>query len=119
MLESGLYEELAEYFTDPGSISVSRSGLKMAIGVPEFSKYFEKNVEYEEAVRQMKENTCQLAKKQLWKILRLRDEAGWELQRMDATAAVMAALGGKKVGDIWEKEVLEPSVKIVKQFLME
>ncbi|KAL3830904.1 hypothetical protein ACJIZ3_019706 [Penstemon smallii] len=119
MLESGMYEELAEYFSDPGSDSVSQSGLKKAIGVPEFEKYFKKNIGYEEAVRQIKENTCQLAKRQMWKIRRLRDEAGWELQRVDATAAVMAAMGGKKVAENWEEEVLEPSVKIVKRFLME
>ncbi|KAG8382888.1 hypothetical protein BUALT_Bualt05G0126100 [Buddleja alternifolia] len=136
MLDSGMYEELAEYF---GSDSVNhQSGIKKAIGVPEFESYFkkfqnkgedltidgdvEKMLAYEDAVRAIKDNTCQLAKRQLWKILRLRDAAGWDLKRVDATASVMAAMGGagrRRVAEIWERQVVEPSVKIVKRFLME
>ncbi|KAK4430220.1 Adenylate isopentenyltransferase [Sesamum alatum] len=140
MLASGMFEELAEYFQNPGSDSVSKCGLKKAIGVPEFERYFhkynknngeewrmdddddeEKRVAYEEAVRAIKDNTCQLAKRQLGKILRLRDAAGWDLKRVESTAALRAAMegGGRRVADIWERQVVEPSVKIVKQFLME
>lgn len=133
MLDSGMFEELAEYFGDPESDSVSQCGLKKAIGVPEFERYFrrfendwrvdddvEKRRAYKEAVRAIKDNTCQLAKKQHGKILRLRDGAGWELKRVDATASVRAAMGGgRRVADIWERQVVEPSVKIVKRFLME
>ncbi|KAL0380769.1 UNVERIFIED_CONTAM: Adenylate isopentenyltransferase [Sesamum angustifolium] len=142
MLESGMFEELAEYFENPGSDSVSKCGLKKAIGVPEFERYFqtynknngkvwridddddddeEKRVAYEEAVRAIKDNTCQLAKRQLGKILRLRDGAEWVLKRVDSTASLRAAMegGGRRMADIWERQVVEPSVKIVKQFLME
>ncbi|KAI3467081.1 hypothetical protein Pfo_023744 [Paulownia fortunei] len=129
MLGSGMFEELAEYFENPGSDSVSKCGLKKAIGVPEFERYFkriaeddeEKRVAYEEAVRAIKDNTCQLAKRQVGKILRLRDAAGWNLKRVETTAALRAAMdgGGRRVADIWERQVVEPSVKIVKQFLME
>ncbi|KAL0463576.1 UNVERIFIED_CONTAM: Adenylate isopentenyltransferase [Sesamum latifolium] len=114
MLESGMLEELAEYFENPGSDSVSKCGLKKAIGVPEFERYFqtynknngkvwkidddddeeEKRVAYEEAVRAIKDNTCQLAKRQLGKILRLREGAGWDLKRVDTTASLRAAMGG-------------------------
>nr|QAU09256.1 isopentenyltransferase 1 [Streptocarpus rexii] len=132
MLDSGMFEELAEYFLHPQSNPVSKCGLKKAIGVPEFQKYFErydngesrvhemeKQAAYEEAVRAIKENTCQLAKRQVGKILRLRDAAGWELKRVDSTAALLAAMGGRRATEIWERQVLEPSVKIVKRFLME
>ncbi|KAK6122283.1 hypothetical protein DH2020_043903 [Rehmannia glutinosa] len=139
MLDSGMVEELAEYFADPGSGSVSQCGLKKAIGVPEFERYFlnkgkdwriseeddgdvEKKRAYKEAVRAIKDNTCQLAKRQLGKILRLRDAAGWDLKRVDSTASLRAAMGGggrRRVAEIWERQVVEPSVKIVKRFLMD
>ncbi|KAL0408870.1 UNVERIFIED_CONTAM: Adenylate isopentenyltransferase [Sesamum radiatum] len=139
MLESGMFEELAEYFANPESGSASQCGLKKAIGVPEFERYFmkrfeneegledwrseddvEKKMAYEEAVRAIKDNTCQLAKRQLGKILRLREAAGWELKRVEATESLRAAMAaGRRVADIWERQVVEPSVKIVKRFLME
>ncbi|KAL2233366.1 UNVERIFIED_CONTAM: Adenylate isopentenyltransferase [Sesamum indicum] len=137
MLDSGMFEELAEYFANPVSGSASQCGLKKAIGVPEFQRYLkrfqneqgedwrseddvEKKMAYEEAVRAIKDNTCQLAKRQLGKILRLREAAGWELKRVEATESLRAAMGGgRRVADIWERQVVEPSVKIVKRFLME
>ncbi|XP_051145462.1 adenylate isopentenyltransferase-like [Andrographis paniculata] len=129
MLESGMFEELADYFSDT-KVPSKRSGLNRAIGVPEFEKYFNRfpnrsiiipaddvarREAYEEAVRSIEDNTCRLAKRQLWKIQRLRDAAGWDLNRVDATAA----MGGDSSSEIWEREVVEPSVKIVKRFLME
>ncbi|KAH6755580.1 hypothetical protein C2S53_011620 [Perilla frutescens var. hirtella] len=136
MLESGMFEELGEYFGSDESESVSQCGLKKAIGIPEFEKYFkrfqrkgnddwrvgddvEKRRVYEEAVKAIKDNTCQLANRQLGKILRLRDSAGWDLKRVDATAALKAAMGGRRSSDLWEREVLEPSVKILNRFFME
>ncbi|XP_057765734.1 adenylate isopentenyltransferase-like [Salvia miltiorrhiza] len=137
MLESGMFEELAAYFASPESESVRESGLRKAIGVPEFEGYFrrfkgegwrsgdddvEKKEVYEEAVGAIKDNTCQLAKRQVEKILRLRDSAGWDLKRVETTPALRAAVdgaGGRRVAEIWERQVVEPSVKIVKHFLME
>lgn len=144
MLESGMFEELAEYFAVEGyseSDSVSQTGLRKAIGLPEFESYFKRvgsrwrgaeseagaDVErkhlYEEAVKAIKDNTCKLAEKQLRKIQRLRD-AGWDLHKIDATEAFRAAMtmtsdSGERASENWEKLVVEPSVKIVKQFLME
>ncbi|XWS22495.1 hypothetical protein CRYUN_Cryun29cG0040200 [Craigia yunnanensis] len=144
MLDSGMFEELAQFY-DPAKEDVL-VGLRKAIGVPEFDVYFrkyppwereEKSVvpkegcdparreAYEEAVREIKDNTCRLAKRQIGKILRLRG-AGWDLRRLDATATFGAVLKKKKSSsseldwrDIWEREVVEPSVKIVKRFLEE
>lgn len=140
MLDSGMVDELAEFF-DPDSDeldydSARRTGLRKAIGVAEFDRYFkeyppplglrgcwgEDRVQksaYESAVRAIKDNTCQLAKRQMEKILRLK-RAGWDLRTLDATAAFREALcGGGRWSEIWETEVLEPSVKIVKRFLLE
>ncbi|KAJ4709931.1 Adenylate isopentenyltransferase [Melia azedarach] len=141
MLESGMFEELVEFFNSEKmrNNSLSRAGLLKAIGVPEFEKYFKmyppgkvkgggwrdwdrvRRAVYEEAVREIKENTCQLAKRQIGKILKLRD-GGWDLRRLDATTTFKMLMKGEDGGDwrrVWEKQVLEPSVKIVKRFLDE
>ncbi|KAK9051094.1 hypothetical protein SSX86_027720 [Deinandra increscens subsp. villosa] len=135
MLDSGMFEELVEFFRSGEHTRVNKSGLGQAIGVPEFEAYFKKTPgfrrpegggdfeAYDEAVRRIKDNTCQLAKRQVGKILRLRD-AGWELRRIDATEAFRAVMtsdsgGGGRVAEIWEKQVVEPSMKIVRHFLDE
>ncbi|KAI3714390.1 hypothetical protein L1987_72991 [Smallanthus sonchifolius] len=125
MLNSGMVDELAEFFGSGEYLKVKRSGLGQAIGVPELEGYFT-NVDgakseevYDEGVRRIKENTCELAKRQVGKILRLK-EGGWDLKRIDATEVFRTAdSGGGRVAEIWEKQVVEPSVKIVNQFLEE
>ncbi|GAB4828845.1 hypothetical protein Ancab_018505 [Ancistrocladus abbreviatus] len=150
MLDSGMLEELARYNESEIHESRPNTGLRKAIGVPEFERYFrmfprgaeervkdtrceeegesqkerEKNhvrrVVYEEAVRAIKENTCQLATRQLEKILRLKNCGGWEPQRLEATEAFRAVLeGSEEWAEIWERQVVEPSVTIVKCFLEE
>ncbi|KAF8033075.1 hypothetical protein BT93_D1846 [Corymbia citriodora subsp. variegata] len=137
MLDMGMFEELAQYYdparTDPGG----RIGLRKAIGVPEFDRYFKKHPPprpreegaYEEAVWEIKENTRQLAKRQIGKILRLRG-CGWELRRLDATESFRLAMAAEEEGegggggrgrwrDVWERQVIGPSEKIVKRFLQE
>ncbi|CAJ2630717.1 unnamed protein product [Trifolium pratense] len=141
MFDSGMVDELAEFYEPDAD---NRTGLRKAIGVPEFDRFFKeypppvgpmekegnnsmRELAYEEAVKAIKDNTCQLAKRQIGKILRLK-RAGWDLQRIDATEAFRAVLtsesnggngGGEGFSDVWKKQVLEPSVKIVKRFLME
>ncbi|XAR72343.1 Adenylate dimethylallyltransferase [Bertholletia excelsa] len=144
MLELGMVEELAEYFALEGfreSDSTGRAGLRKAIGVPEFEPYFRRfgstmrtegnnwrrdpvgGSVYEEAIRAIKENTCELAKRQVGKIERLRS-GGWDMRRVDATDAFRAAMGldgsdSARASDIWERIVVEPSVKGVRRFLEE
>ncbi|EEF35354.1 adenylate dimethylallyltransferase, putative [Ricinus communis] len=123
MLDSGMFEELSEYYASVNP--ESQPGLRKAIGVPEFDRYFKKYPPgyqggkwdfvqrgvYEEAVRMIKENTCQLAKRQMGKILRLKS-AGWDLHRKKRKKK-------KKWMEIWERDVLKPSMKIVNHFLDE
>ncbi|XP_050221546.1 adenylate isopentenyltransferase-like [Mercurialis annua] len=182
MLDSGMFEELLEYYDSVNP--ASQPGLRKAIGVPEFERYFKKYPPgyggewdkvrrgvYEEAVRMIKDNTCQLAKRQMGKIMRLKN-AGWDLQRVDATAAFREVMRNesddeedgddikrnsknnnyyyynnnnncyyynennnnnnvivikkkkkrrkrKKWMEIWERDVLKPSMKIVNNFLDE
>ncbi|KAE8698854.1 Adenylate isopentenyltransferase 1 [Hibiscus syriacus] len=141
MLDSGMLEELGQFY-DPAKQGI-RIGLRKAIGVPEFDKYFTKfppretvekelvpplsssdtarRTAYEEAVRDIKDNTYWLAKRQIGKIMKLR-EAGWDLTRIDATAAFRAVTMKKNKSysrDVWEREVVGPSVKVVKKFLNE
>ncbi|PSR91157.1 Adenylate isopentenyltransferase [Actinidia chinensis var. chinensis] len=145
MLDSGMFDELEDYFADSDELresdSVTRTGLRKAIGVPEFEPYFRRFGRrttdgspeedpvrrglYDEAVRAIKDNTCQLAERQVGKILRLRS-AGWDLRRVDATDALTAQMGlrgsdssGGAASDVWERQVVQPSVKIVKRFLEE
>ncbi|XP_057962150.1 adenylate isopentenyltransferase-like [Malania oleifera] len=148
MLRAGMFEELAEFYDSEGVDTGTRAALRKAIGVPEFAQYFRRYLNpkpvkgksmidsdtqregnvgnrrevYDEAVRAIKDNTCQLAKRQVGKIRRLR-EGGWNLGLVDATEvlrAVMASDSDRRISDeIWETQVLEPSVKIVKRFLEE
>ncbi|CAA7058163.1 unnamed protein product [Microthlaspi erraticum] len=146
MMGSGMFEELSGFY-DPVKSSATRFGIRKAIGVPEFDDYFkmfppeeteekkggsfeaERKAAYDKAVEDIKENTWRLAKRQIGKIEKLRD-AGWEIKRVDATAsfrAVMRTMGSSSSSspekrrewrEIWEKQVLEPSVKIVNRLLV-
>ncbi|KAL6007486.1 hypothetical protein ACLOJK_032984 [Asimina triloba] len=129
MLEKGMFEELARFF---GSGGPAGDGLGQAIGVPEFGRYFGlfggsrpegdsvRAAAFEEAVRRIKENTCRLAERQMGKIQRLRLD-GWDLRRVDATEAVLAAMRGNagcvRFREAWEMDVLGPSLEVVKAFV--
>ncbi|XP_076951190.1 adenylate isopentenyltransferase-like [Bidens hawaiensis] len=143
MLDSGMFKELQEFFLSGEYTRVKRSGLGQSIGVPEFETYFKKfpgferisdidsegqKEAYNEAVKCIKKNTYQLAEKQVNKILRLMNLGGWDVKRIDATEAFRAVINsakdpkdadGAKMADIWEKQVVLPSMKIVKHFLDE
>ncbi|KAJ0256226.1 Adenylate isopentenyltransferase 1 [Hirschfeldia incana] len=133
MMGSGMFEELSRFY-DPVKASTTRFGIRKAIGVPEFDGYFKmyppgeekkwdsvRRAAYDKAVEEIKENTLRLARRQIVKIEKLRD-AGWNIKRVDATASFRAVLMGRsrrEWRDIWEEQVLEPSVKIVNRLLVE
>lgn len=128
MMDSGMFEELAGFYNSRDSDSTTQTGIHKAIGVPEFDRYFgvyppenndkmckwdlARKAAYEEAVEEIKENTWRLAKKQIERIIKLRS-SGWEIQRLDATASF-----GRSSREIWDKTVLDESIKIVKRFLL-
>ncbi|VVA94286.1 unnamed protein product [Arabis nemorensis] len=131
MMDSGMFEELSRFY-DPVRSSMTRFGIRKAIGVPEFEDYFReyppekkewdfgRKTAYDKTVEVIKENTLRLAKRQVKKIEKLRN-AGWEIQRVDATTSfkeVLMGSGERRRREIWDKEVLEPSVKIVNRFLV-
>lgn len=131
MLDSGMVDELGEFYESEMDGLAPNTGLTKAIGVPEFERYFRygyydacgedrdrvRRGIYDEAVRTIKDNTCQLAKTQMEKIQRLRN-GGWGLHRIDGTESFRAVLDGSKSwSDIWERQVVQPSMKIVKRFL--
>uniref|UniRef100_A0A7N0ZVF4 Adenylate isopentenyltransferase n=1 Tax=Kalanchoe fedtschenkoi TaxID=63787 RepID=A0A7N0ZVF4_KALFE len=124
MVKAGMINELAEFY---GSIGFTgRAGIGKAIGIAEFKPCFKPGGTFfgleeeegccERAVEEVKVNTCRLAVKQIRKIQRLR-EAGWDLKRVDATAAFRAAEEGKTADEAWEMDVVGPSVKLVQRFL--
>ncbi|MQL92170.1 hypothetical protein Taro_024791 [Colocasia esculenta] len=131
MLKSKMFEELEENY-DPERRGRGYTGPWRAIGVPEFDRFFERYppgggggpgraAAYRAAVDEIKENTRRLADVQVGKIQRLK-ELGWPLQRVDATAAVWAALQGSEKGEVqaaWEEGVLRPSVEAVERFLLD
>nr|ABD93934.1 adenylate isopentenyltransferase [Lotus japonicus]ABG74607.1 isopentyl transferase [Lotus japonicus] len=121
MLRSGMVEELRPFFNANGDYS---RGIRRAIGVPEFDEYFRREgfadeetrkLLLERAVREMKVNTCKLARRQLGKIQRLRNVKRWEIHRVDATPVFWKR--GEEADEAWRKVVAEPSAMIVAQFL--
>ncbi|CAB4322042.1 unnamed protein product [Prunus armeniaca] len=121
MVENGMVDEVKEFFHPNADYS---KGIRRAIGVPEFDKYFRygpfldeetKARLLEQAVEEIKKNNCKLASRQLEKIQRLRNVKGWNLHPLDATEVFRKR--GKESDEAWEKFVYEPSAQIVRQFL--
>ncbi|XP_050217471.1 adenylate isopentenyltransferase 5, chloroplastic-like [Mercurialis annua] len=122
MVESGLVDEIREKFV-PG-IDYGK-GIWRAIGVPEMEKYFlaEKNnadrmtkkMLLENAIQETKKNTSKLVNCQIGKIEKFKNEFGWKLHRLDATCVFEKK--GIEADDAWKKMVLNPSLKIVVDFL--
>lgn len=131
MLDSGMMDELTQLYDEFEMNGIKKNcGLTKAIGVPEFEEYFRygygggKNemahkAIFEEVVKNMKNNTCELAKTQIGKIKCL-ENGGWKMNRINATDSLRVILdGSKNFSDVWEKQVIEPCMKIVNSFLNE
>ncbi|WOG83702.1 hypothetical protein DCAR_0102879 [Daucus carota subsp. sativus] len=121
MVEKGMVDEARQMFSPNADYS---TGIRRAIGVPEFDYYFrlEPHVNEEtrakllqEAIYEVKINSCKLACRQQDKILRLMHDKGWDIQRLDATDAFLKY--GKESNKAWKELVLKPSKAIVSQFL--
>ncbi|CAL5353835.1 hypothetical protein CsSME_00041931 [Camellia sinensis var. sinensis] len=121
MVEMGMVEEVRSFFDLSGNYS---NGIRRAIGVPEFDRYFRmegfvhEQVRVrmlQEVIREIKGNTRKLATRQLDNIYRLQNVKGWKLHRLDATDAFRKH--GKEADEAWEHLVTGPSSVIVSRFL--
>lgn len=121
MFQNGMVNELRPFFNPKGDYS---RGIRKAIGVPEFDEYFRREAFVdeetkqrllEEAISEMKVNTCKLAMKQLGRIHRLRNFERWKIHRLDATPVFRKH--GQEANEAWKKLVAEPSAMIVANFL--
>ncbi|KAF4369995.1 hypothetical protein G4B88_016156 [Cannabis sativa] len=65
-----------------------------------------------EAIDKVKLNTRRLIRRQRRMIVRLQKLFGWDIHVLDATDSILS-----KSDDIWEEQVVEPAVKIVRSFL--
>ncbi|XP_010413197.1 PREDICTED: adenylate isopentenyltransferase 3, chloroplastic-like [Camelina sativa] len=125
MVENGMVEEVREIF-DYSDSNYSR-GIKKAIGVPEFDRFF-RNEQFlnvgdreellRKVVEEIKRNTFGLACRQREKIERLRKVKKWCIQRLDATP-VFTKRRSKMDADVaWERLVAGPSTVAVSRFLL-
>ncbi|XWS36276.1 hypothetical protein CRYUN_Cryun20dG0071400 [Craigia yunnanensis] len=121
MVENGMVDEVRSFF-DPNA-NYTR-GIRKAIGVPEFDRYFRAepflDKQYrakllQEAIHEIKINTCKLACRQLEKIHRLRNKKNWKIHRLDATEVFRRR--GEEADKAWEELVAGPSTEIVTAFL--
>ncbi|KAL2231005.1 UNVERIFIED_CONTAM: Adenylate isopentenyltransferase 5, chloroplastic [Sesamum indicum] len=92
MVDSGLMEEGKAFFVP--KIRDYEYGIRRAIGVPEMDEFFRSEgfVDGETsakvlkaAIDEIKMNTSQLACRQVEKILKMREELGWQIHRLNAT----------------------------------
>ena len=122
MVDSGLVEEGKAFF-DP-KIRDYDYGIRRAIGVPEMDEFFRSEglVDGETrakllkaAIDEIKMNTCKLACRQVETILRMREEFGWQIHRLNATEVFLRR--GGDANEVWEKLVLVPSMNIVAGFI--
>lgn len=123
MVEAGMVDEVRKAFKISPSSDYSR-GIRTAIGVPEFDRYFRTEARLNEQARanllrevieEVKGNTRKLAWRQLEKIYRLRKVKGWKLHRLDATEVFRKQ--GREAAEAWDRMVAGPSFGIVSRFL--
>lgn len=121
MVERGLVEEAREFYAPDGDYS---RGIRRAIGVPEMDKFFRsecgvddgsRSELLQEAIDEIKDNSCKLACYQVEKILRLSEDLGVEMLRLDATAVLEKSGVGGAVE--WRKAVVEPSTRVLSCFV--
>ncbi|KAL2485858.1 Adenylate isopentenyltransferase 3 [Abeliophyllum distichum] len=121
MVKRGMVNEVRNVFRSNADYS---RGLRKAIGVPEFDRYFRaESISddetrariLEESINMIKFNTSKLACRQVEKIYRLRDVKGWKVHRIDATDVFRRR--GREADEAWKNLVAGPSTMIVSRFL--
>lgn len=121
MIRNGMVEEVRNLFHPYANYS---KGIRRAIGVAEFDELLRNEPFLDDksrarllhqAINEIKDNNCKLARRQLDKIQRLRNKKGWNLHRLDATEVFLKR--GNEANQAWEKLVAGPSEATVRQFL--
>lgn len=121
MVELGLVEEARRFYSPGGDYG---RGIRRAVGVPEMDEFFRSEGAVDggrraellrAAIHEIKVNTHKLASRQVDKILRLPEDLGVELLRLDATPVFEAA--GDPAAEEWKKLVLGPSITALSRFL--
>ncbi|XP_034690056.1 adenylate isopentenyltransferase 3, chloroplastic [Vitis riparia] len=121
MVEKGMVEEVQQLFHPNADYT---RGIRRAIGVPELDLYFRtegfldeeaRARVLQEAVHEIKANTCKLACRQLEKIHRLKNVRKWKIHRLGATEVLRKC--DREADEAWEKLVARPSTMMVAQFL--
>lgn len=116
MVRAGMVEEVKEMF-DPNVTDYS-VGIRRSIGFPEMSRFLKMEITKAEAIKEIKENTCILARNQLGKIIRLF--MNWRMdwcRRVDATEAFLERRNKDRLNEEWENKVAKPSIDFVIEFL--
>ncbi|KAE8660643.1 Adenylate isopentenyltransferase 3 [Hibiscus syriacus] len=121
MVENGMVDEVRSFFDSNVNYS---TGIGKAIGVPEFDRYFRaerfldkrgRSKLLQEAIQEIKRNTCRLACRQWEKINRLRNQKNWKIHQLNATEAFRRH--GGEADEAWEELVAGPSTEIVAEFV--
>ncbi|KAL2230994.1 UNVERIFIED_CONTAM: Adenylate isopentenyltransferase 5, chloroplastic [Sesamum indicum] len=117
MVDCGLVEEDKAFF-EP-KVRDYDYGIRRAIGVPEMDEFFRSeglvDGETRAKLHEIKMHTCKLTCRQVEKILRMKEEFGWQIHRLNATEVFLRR--GGDADEAWEKLVLEPSTNIVARFI--
>ncbi|KAL6505119.1 hypothetical protein OROGR_024936 [Orobanche gracilis] len=121
MVERGMVDEVRVFYHPNADYS---KGIRRAIGVPEFDKFFRaissrdagetRTCVLNEAIDLIKMNTSRLARRQLEKIHRLRN-AGRRMHRLDATDVF--GKHGTEEEEAWDNTIAGPGAAIVSRFL--
>ncbi|KAL6500449.1 hypothetical protein OROHE_025815 [Orobanche hederae] len=121
MVGRGMVDEVRVFYHPNADYS---KGIRRAIGVPEFDKFFRVGSSRDggetrtsiltEAIDLVKMNTSRLARRQLEKIHRLRN-AGWRMHRLDATDVFKKH--GTEAEEAWDNTIAGPGAAIVSRFL--
>lgn len=121
MVERGLVAEVKDMFNPCADY---KRGIRRAIGLPEMDQYLrsegllsgrQRSKLLDDAIKEIKANTCSLASRQLVKIHRLCMLPGWNVHRINATEIFQKK--GSAFDMAWYSLVEEPTIGIVREFL--